>query len=95
MNPETLNAILVFLGAVVVAVLFVLDRSGKRLNESIPADVLPLFMGLLALAETLAKNTPTLEDDQLIARIKAALEPAKPPAPEPPTVIELVEGAEG
>jgi di/tricarboxylate transporter len=80
MNPETLNAILVFLGAVVVAVLFVLDRSGKRLNESIPAEVLPLFMGLLALAETLAKETPTLD---------------QPPAPEPPTVTEIIEGAQG
>ena len=78
MNPETLNAVLVFLGAVVVAVLFVFDRAGKRLNESIPADVLPLFMGLLALAETLAKSTPTTEDDKLIERIRAALEPIAP-----------------
>jgi hypothetical protein len=93
MNPETLNAILVFLGAVLVAVLFVLDRSGKRLNESIPADVLPLFMGLLALAETLAKTTPTTEDDQLIARIRAALEPVTPPAP--PTVTLTENDAQG
>ena len=93
MNPETLNAILVFLGAVVVAVLFILDRAGKRLNESIPADVLPLFMGLLALAETLAKTTPTTEDDQLIARIRAALEPAAPPAP--PTVTLTENDAQG
>jgi di/tricarboxylate transporter len=90
MNPETLNAVLVFLGAVVVAVLFVFDRMGKRLNSSIPPDVLPLFMGLLALAETLAKSTPTTADDELIARIKAALEP-----PEPPTVQQILEGAEG
>jgi hypothetical protein len=89
MNPETLNALLLFLGAVVAAVLFVLDRSGKRLNESIPADVLPLFMGLLALAETLAKETPTTADDELIARVRAALEPPTPPAQ--PTVIELTE----
>ena len=90
MNPETLNAVLVFLGAVVVAVLFVFDRLGKRLNSSIPPEVLPLFMGLLALAETLAKETPTTADDELIARIKAALEP---PAPEQPA--DLVEGAQG
>lgn len=87
MNTETLNAVLLFLGAVVAAVLFVLDRSGKRLNESIPADVLPLFMGLLALAETLAKTTPTTADDELIARIKAELEAVKP--------VDLAEGAEG
>jgi hypothetical protein len=91
MTPETLNTVLIFLGAVVVAVLFLFDRMGKRLNESIPADLMPLFLGLLALAETLAKETPTTADDELIARVKAALEPPTPPAQ--PTVTELVEGA--
>jgi NADH:ubiquinone oxidoreductase subunit 6 (subunit J) len=73
MNAETLNAILVFLGAVVVAVLFILDRQGKRLSQSIPPELLPVLLGLLALAETLAKTTPTTSDDELIAKIKAAL----------------------
>jgi hypothetical protein len=91
MTPETLNTVLLFLGAVVVAVLFLFDRMGKRLNESIPADLMPLFLGLLALAESLAKNTPTTADDELIARVRAALEPPTPPAQ--PTVTELVEGA--
>jgi hypothetical protein len=95
MTPETLNTVLLFLGAVVVAVLFLFDRMGKRLNESIPADLMPLFLGLLALAESLAKNTPTTADDELIARVRAALEPPTPPAQ--PTVTELVEdtGAQG
>jgi hypothetical protein len=94
MTPETLNTVLLFLGAVVVAVLFLFDRMGKRLNESIPADLMPLFLGLLALAETLAKETPTTADDELIARVRAALEP---PADPLPTVTELVEvtGAQG
>jgi hypothetical protein len=91
MNPETLNAILVFLGAVVVAVLFILDRQGKRLSQSIPPELLPVLLGLLALADTLAKNTPTTADDELVARIKAALEPPAPPAQL--TVTELTEGA--
>jgi hypothetical protein len=91
MTPETLNTVLLFLGAVVVAVLFLFDRMGKRLNESIPADLMPLFLGLLALAETLAKETPTTADDELIARVKAALEP--PTSPAQPTVIELTEDA--
>lgn len=80
MNAETLNAVLLFLGAVVAAVLFVLDRSGKRLNESIPADVLPLFMGLLSLAETLAKVTPTTADDELVADLRKAIGPDDQPA---------------
>jgi hypothetical protein len=93
MTPETLNTVLLFLGAVVVAVLFLFDRMGKRLNESIPADLMPLFLGLLALAESLAKETPTAADDELIARVRAALEPPTPPAQ--PTVIELTEDAQG
>lgn len=84
MDTQTFTGLLLFLGAIVAAVLYVLDRSGKRLNESIPADVLPLFMGLLALAETLAKETPTTADDELIARIKAALDGNAPDLPADP-----------
>lgn len=84
MDTQTFTGLLLFLGAIVAAVLYVLDRSGKRLNESIPPDVLPLFMGLLALAETLAKNTPTTADDELIARIKAALDGNAPVLPADP-----------
>ena len=52
-------------------------------------------MGLLALAETLAKTTPTTADDELIARIKAALEPVAPPSQTPAQPADLVEGAQG
>jgi hypothetical protein len=92
MTPEQFTGLLVFLGAVVAAVLYVMDRSGKRLSQSIPPELLPVLMGLLALAESLAKNTPTTADDELIARVKAALEPPDDPLP---TVTELVEGAQG
>jgi hypothetical protein len=100
MSAETLNAILIFLGAVFVAVLFVLDRQGRRLSETIPPELLPVLMGLLALAESLAKNTPTTADDELIAKIKAALD--NPPnddgaamnTPEA-LAVRLDEGAQG
>lgn len=69
MNPE----LLIFLGGVVVAVLFVLDRMGKRLSESIPPDMLVLFELLLDVAGSLAERTPTKDDDELIAKIRAAL----------------------
>lgn len=87
MNAEVLNAVLVFLGAVLAAVLFIADRTNRRLSSAIPADVMPLFLGLLSLAETLAAQTPTTEDDALIARIRAALEgdaPDLPTAPQTP-----------
>lgn len=87
MTTELFTGILVFLGAVLAAVLFVLDRQGKRLSQAIPPELLPVLMGLLALAESLAKNTPTPSDDELVARIKAALEPVTPPPQ--PTVPEI------
>ena len=94
MTQETFAALLVFLGAVVAAVLYVVDRSGKRLAESIPPELMPVLLGLLALAETLARETPTPEDDALIARIRDALNGGAPlPPAEPVTVIPPVDPA--
>ena len=81
MDTELFAGILIFLGAVLAAVLFVLDRAGRRLSEAIPPELLPVLMGLLALAETLAATTPTKDDDELIAKIKAALQPTPEPSP--------------
>ena len=83
MSQETFAGILLFLGAVVTAVLFVADRQGKRLAESIPPELMPVLLGLLALAETLAKETETTADDDLIKQIRDALKTPTPPAPEP------------
>jgi len=83
MSQETFAALLVFLGAVVAAVLYVVDRSGKRLASSIPPELMPVLLGLLALAETLAAETPTTADDDLIKQIRDALKTPTPPAPEP------------
>ena len=83
MSQETFAALLVFLGAVVAAVLYVVDRSGKRLADSIPSDVLTLMLGLLDLADRLAAETPTTADDDLIKQIRDALKTPTPPAPEP------------
>lgn len=78
--------LLIFLGAVVAAVLFVVDRMGKRLSESIPPDMIVLFELLLDVAGSLAERTPTKDDDELIAKIRAALgkddEPTAPQTPE-------------
>lgn len=82
MTTETFAALLLFLGAIVSAVLYVVDRSSKRLADSIPPDVLALMLGLLDLADRLADTTPTPDDDALIARLREALQlPAEPPAP--------------
>lgn len=91
MSQEAFAGLLVFLGAIVAAVLFVADRQGRRLAESIPPELMPVLLGLLALAKELAAATPTAEDDALIARIEAALKgnaPVLPPAA-PQTPEEL------
>lgn len=96
MNAEVLNAVLVFLGAVLAAVLFIADRTNRRLSSAIPADVMPLFLGLLSLAETLAKQTETTTDDELIERIRAALDvtPVEEPTA-PQTAEELAARLDG
>lgn len=74
MTQETFVAILTFLGAVVAALMYILDRTNKRVADSLPPATLELMRGLLALAESLAKATPTPADDELVARIRAALD---------------------
>lgn len=98
MESELFAGLLVFLGAVVAAVLFVSDRSSKRLADSIPPDVLTLMLGLLDLADRLADSTETPDDDALIARLRAALnvpaEPTTPQTPDLPTLEDILGPAE-
>lgn len=92
MTQETFGVLLLFLGAIVAAVLFVADRQGRRLAESIPPELMPVLLGLLALAKELASTTATKEDDALIARIEAALRGNAPVLPaEPLTVLPPVD----
>jgi len=98
MSTEQFSALLVFLGAVIAAVVYVIDRSGKRLADSIPPDVLTLMLGLLDLADRLADTTPTPDDDALIARLREALgKPTQPPADgaAPQTADELAARLDG
>lgn len=88
MTNELFAGLLLFLGGVLAAVLYVLDRSGKRLADSIPAEVMPLLFGLLDLADRLADTTPTLDDDALVERLREALYPA----PDAPTVDPDAQG---
>jgi hypothetical protein len=90
MNEATFVAILTFLGAVLAAVMFVMDRSNRRVADSLPPDTMHLMFALLSLAETLAKVTPTTADDELVADLRKAFGPE-----DQPTVSQIVDGAEG
>ena len=82
MTTETFTGLLLFVGGIVAAVLFVLDRQGKRLADSIPPELLPVLLPVLTGLLELAKTTPTTLDDDLIKQLIAAL--TKPPVtPEP------------
>lgn len=72
MSNETFVAILTFLGAVTAALMFILDRTNRRVADSLPPDTLNLMYGLLSLAETLAKSTPTPADDDLVRQLREA-----------------------
>lgn len=73
MNNETFVYILLFIGAIVAAVLYVLDRTNRRLADALPPQLLPVFtVALNALAE-LAKQTETPLDDEIIQRLIDAL----------------------
>lgn len=76
MNPELYTALLVFLAALVGLLLLFVDRKDKRTMETVRA--------LIGAAEAFARMTPSPVDDEQIARIKAALFPEEPTAPQTP-----------
>lgn len=92
MTPELFNTLLVFLGTVVAALLFIMDRANKRVSDSLPPDTMHLMFALLSLDESLAKVTPTPLDDELVADLRKAFGPDDLPQP---TVSEITDGAEG
>ena len=72
MTNETFVALLTFIGAILAALMFILDRTNRRVADSLPPDTLNLMAGLLSLAETLAKATPTTADDDLVRQLREA-----------------------
>jgi uncharacterized membrane protein len=77
-SNEVFITLLLFIGAVLAGVLFVLDRTNRRLADSLPPQLLPLLKVALDALATLADQTPTELDDELIQRLKDALNPPTP-----------------
>ena len=78
MTNETFVAILLFIGAIVAGVLWLLDSTNRRLGDSLPPQLLPLLAVALDALATLAKQTETPLDDELIQRLKDALSSPSP-----------------
>ncbi len=76
-SPVSFESILLFIGAIIAGIFWISDRSNKRVQSSVPVEV------LLRVLEVFAGMTPTKTDDELIAMLKKLIEPS---APEPPAV---------
>lgn len=79
MSQETLNAVLIFVGAVIVALIWILDRSNKRAADSLPPETVTILRAAVGALEALASKTPNTLDDQVIALLHDLLGP-EPPA---------------
>jgi hypothetical protein len=105
MNADTYNLVIGILGLVftifALGFVFYANQSNKRANgnvppeiaktlaDALPASVLPLLIALVKAGETLAKNTPTTADDELVKAIEKELTPT------PHTTRPLDPNAEG
>lgn len=70
MNGDIFTALLIFLGVITAAVLWVSDRTNRRASDSIPPSMLPVVEGLLTLAGELAKRTSTPLDDEIVEKLR-------------------------
>jgi hypothetical protein len=75
-------AIVLLIGGLVTSLVYVATANGKRLADSIPPTLLPVITLSLEIAVTLAKQTPTLEDDKLIERLRELMSQTPPATPE-------------
>jgi len=73
MSNDLFIAILLFIGAVLAAVLYVLDRTNRRLADALPPQLLPLIAIALDALATLATQTETPLDDEIIQQLRDAL----------------------
>lgn len=73
MPETTYHLILALLGAIIVGLLWIVDRRGRDLRDSIPPSVLPLLTAFVRSADEWARLTRTPVDDELVARIAARL----------------------
>lgn len=79
MSHETFVSLLVFVGALVVALLWVVDRTNKRVADAVPPDVLRVLSVTVAALEKLAQGTEITLDDEVVALVKRLLDDTDEP----------------
>ena len=80
MNQDTLNIVLVVIGAVLVGLVWALDRSNKRLSDSVPPNIMGILQVAVSALQTIAEKSPTTLDDEVVGLLKLLLL-SNPPAP--------------
>jgi hypothetical protein len=107
MDSQTYNLIIGILGLAftifALGFVFFANQANKRANanvppdvaktlaDALPASVLPLLIALVKAGESLAKNTATTADDDLVKAIEKELTPT-PKVDSPPVLDPEAEG---
>lgn len=74
MSIETYHLMIALLGGIIIGLLWIIDRRGRDLRDSIPPSVLPVLNALVRSADELARSTGhTTADDDLVRRVAEQL----------------------
>lgn len=77
-SPVNYETILLFIGAVIAALVWYANQTNKRVQSSVPFEL------AMTIADALVKLTPSPLDDALLARIRGELVETSEPLPKPP-----------
>jgi len=74
MTAEQYNTVLIILGAIIAALLFVVARLSISLRDSLPPQAISILPAIMTLLQNLADRTATNADDDLVDAVGVLLE---------------------
>jgi len=74
MTAEQYNTVLIILGAIIAALLFVVARLSISLRDSFPPQAISILPAIMTLLQNLADRTATNADDDLVDAVGELLE---------------------
>jgi hypothetical protein len=74
MTAEQYNTVLIILGAIIAALLFVVARLSISLRDSLPPQAISILPAIMTLLQNLADRTATNADDDLVDAVGELLE---------------------